>query len=131
LGSDVGSMLQVSYANTLGPKTSWQTLDAVTLTNSEQLYLDHSEPLPPSRFYRVWQTNTPSVNPALQMSLTTEIPLTGTIGSKLRIDYINAIGPIDAWATLDTVTLTNTTQLYFDYGMFRQPTRLYRVTSVP
>jgi hypothetical protein len=33
--------------------------------------------------------------------------------------------------TLDTVTLTNTTQLFFDVTMFRQPTRLYRLVPVP
>ena len=49
----------------------------------------------------------------------------------MRVDYINAIGPTDAWVTLDTVTLTNTPQLYFDVTSFRQPTRLYRLVAVP
>jgi hypothetical protein len=33
--------------------------------------------------------------------------------------------------TLDTVTLTNTTELYFDLGAFRRPARLYRVVALP
>jgi hypothetical protein len=49
----------------------------------------------------------------------------------VRIDYINVIGPTDAWVTLATVTLTNTTELYFDLTAFRQPPRLYRLVAVP
>jgi hypothetical protein len=33
--------------------------------------------------------------------------------------------------TLNTVLLTNTTQLYFDVTAFQQPTRLYRLVTVP
>jgi hypothetical protein len=65
------------------------------------------------------------------MRLATEIPLSGAIGSSVQIDYINQFGPTGAWVTLDTVVLTNTTQLYFDVTMFRQPTRLYRLVAVP
>jgi hypothetical protein len=65
------------------------------------------------------------------MSLATEIPLSGPIGSSVRIDYINRFGPTDAWVTLDTVILTNTTQLYFDVAAFRQPQRLYRLVPSP
>ena len=59
------------------------------------------------------------------------ITLTGNIGDKLRLDCINQIGPTDAWLTLDTVTLTNTSQLYFDASSIGQPPRLYRITPVP
>ena len=40
---------------------------------------------------------------------------------------INAIGPVDAWFNLATVTLTNTSQLFFDVTAPRQPRRLYRI----
>jgi hypothetical protein len=63
--------------------------------------------------------------------MATEIPLAGAIGSSVRVDYINAIGPTDAWVTLGTVLLTNTTQLYFDVTAFQQPTRLYRLEALP
>jgi len=43
------------------------------------------------------------------------------------VDYINQVGPIDAWVTLATVTLTNTSQLYFDVSAPGQPQRLYRL----
>ena len=60
------------------------------------------------------------------------ITLTGAIGSSVRIDYINQFGPIDAWVTnLATVTLTNTSQLYFDTSAIGQPVRLYRTVLLP
>jgi hypothetical protein len=47
------------------------------------------------------------------------------------VDYINQVGPIDAWVALATVTLTNTSQLYFDTSAPGRPDRLYRVVQVP
>ena len=73
----------------------------------------------------------PNQPPTLELRLATEIQLTGPIASRVRIDYINAVGPTDAWVTLDTVTLTNTTQSVFDTTMFGQPRRLYRLLQVP
>jgi hypothetical protein len=55
------------------------------------------------------------------------ITLPGNPGDTVRLDYINAIGPTNAWVTLDTVTLTNTPQLYFDLSSIGQPRRLYRI----
>lgn len=131
LTGDVASTLHLSYADTPGPGAYWQELDAVMLTASPQFYPDLTDPLPPYRFYRAWQTNVPSTQPELQMSFATELTLTGAMGSNLRVDYINQFGPTDAWITLDTITLTNTTQAYFDFTMFRQPARLYRLVPVP
>jgi hypothetical protein len=59
------------------------------------------------------------------------ITLTGNPGDSVRLDYINQFGPIDAWVTLNTVTLTNTSQLYFDVSAPGQPQRLYRLVQVP
>ena len=53
------------------------------------------------------------------------------VGDSLRLDYINQTGPTDAWVTLDTVTLTNTSQLYFDVSVLGQPGRLYRIVPAP
>jgi hypothetical protein len=98
----------------------------VTLSNAAQFYFDVSEPLPPQRFYRAWQTGTPGVMPSLDLHLVPAITLKGNIGHSVRLDYINQFGPTDAWVTLDTVTLTNTPQLYFDTSAWQQPPRLYR-----
>jgi hypothetical protein len=107
-------------------------LDKVTLTNSTQLYYDPSAPPPPQRFYRAWQSGVPSVSPSLNLPfLVPAITVTGSAGSKVRVDGINQFGPTDAWFTLDTVTLTNTSQLYFDITAPGQPQRLYRLVPVP
>jgi hypothetical protein len=125
-----GSLLHLEYADSLVPPAPlWSPFTNVTLGIGPQLCFDLSEPLPPQRCYRAWQTNGPQ--PALDMSQATEIPLTGAIGSSMRIDYISQFGPTNAWVTLDTVVLTNTTQPYFDVTMFRQPARLYRLVPVP
>ena len=119
------------YADRLSAEVSWQEVSAVTLSGPQQFYPDLTDPRPSSRFYRAWQANEPSSPPALLALLATELTLTGAIGSQVRVDYINQFGPTDAWVTLDIVTLTNTTQAYFDYTMFRQPARLYRLVLVP
>ncbi len=131
LTADVGSFLHLDYADAFGPGAQWLSLSNFTLASAPQLCFDLSEPLPAQRFYRAWQTNVPSARPVLDQRLATEIPLTGAVGNSVRINYINQLGPTNAWVTLDTVTVTNSPQLYFDVSMFRQPTRLYRLVAVP
>jgi hypothetical protein len=126
-----GSLLNVDYASSLSPRPNWTTLGSVSLITTSQLYFDLSAPLPPQRFYRAWQTGTPSVVPSLNLNFVAAITVTGNVGDTLRLDYINAIGPTDAWVTLGTVTLTNTSQLYFDVSAPGQPTRLYRIVPLP
>jgi hypothetical protein len=111
---ETGSLLTVDYADSLSPEPNWTTLGSVSLTGTSQYYFDLTVPLPPQRFYRAWQTGTPGVGPSLDLHLVPAITLTGSIGGSVRLDYINQFGPTDAWVTLDTVTLTNTSQLYFD-----------------
>jgi uncharacterized repeat protein (TIGR03803 family) len=128
LPGNTGSLLHLEYADSLAA-LAWSSFTNVTLGSGPQLCFDLSQPLPEQRFYRTWQTNGPQ--PALDLSMATEIPLAGAIGSSVRIDYINQFGPTDAWVTLDTVTLTNTSQLYFDTSAWGQPTRLYRLVPSP
>jgi hypothetical protein len=73
----------------------------------------------------------PVVIPSLELHIVPAITLTGNIGDSLRFDYINQFGPTDAWVTLDTITLTNTSQLYFDVSAIGQPPRLWRIVPVP
>jgi hypothetical protein len=122
-----GNPTGLDYRDNLGPTANWQTVATMTLSNASQFYFDVSEPLPPQRFYRAWQTGTPGVTPSLDLHLVPAITLTGNIGHSVRVDYINQVGPIDAWVTLATVTLTNTSQLYFDVSAPGQPQRLYRL----
>jgi uncharacterized repeat protein (TIGR03803 family) len=130
--AEAGNALNVEYADALGSPSNWLPLDTVDLSAAPQLYLDVSAPLPPQRFYRVWQTGTPTAPPSLNLPfLVPAITLTGNIGGQLRLDCINQFGPTSAWVNLDTVTLTNTSQIYFDLSAPYQPTRLYRIVPVP
>jgi hypothetical protein len=126
-----GSLLNLDDADALGPSPAWVTFDSVTLTNSSQWYFDLSTPLPPQRFYRAWQTGGPSVLPSLDLEMVPALTMAGPVGSSVRVDYINQFGPTDAWVALDTVMLTNTSQLCFDVSAPGQPPRLYRLVQVP
>ena len=59
------------------------------------------------------------------------IKLAGDIGSSWRIDYVNDLGPTNNWATLATVILTNTSQVYFDTTALGQAHRFYSVVQLP
>jgi autotransporter-associated beta strand protein len=59
------------------------------------------------------------------------IALSGTQGSSWRIDYVNDLGSTNVWATLTSVTLTNTSQVYLDGSALSQPHRFYRVVPLP
>jgi uncharacterized repeat protein (TIGR03803 family) len=122
-------VLHLEYADGLAAPSAWSSFTNVTLGSGPQLCFDLSQPLPAQRFYRAWQTTGPQ--PVLDLSLATEIPLTGAIGSSVQIDYINVYGPTNAWVTLATVMLTNSPQLYFDVTAFRHAPRLYRLVASP
>jgi hypothetical protein len=129
---ETGNLLNVDYANSLSPTPKWTTLGSVSLTSTSPYYFDLTLPLPPLRFYRAWQTGSPGILPSLSLlGVVPAITLTGSIGHSVRLNYINQFGPTDAWVTLDTVTLTNTPQLYFDTSAWRQPPRLYRLIQLP
>jgi hypothetical protein len=131
VAGQAGNVLNMDYADSLGPTPKWTTLNSVSLTSRSQYCFDLTLPLPPQRFYRVWQMGAPGVIPSLDLHLVPAITLTGNTGDSVRLDYINQYGPIDAWVTLDTVTLTNTSQLYFDASAPGQPLRLYRLVPFP
>ena len=78
------------------------------------------------------QVGNGNVVPSVELlRIVPELRLTGSIGSQVRVDAINQFGPVDAWFTLATVNLTNTTQLHFDITAPGQPPRLYRLVPVP
>ena len=131
LTGDVGSSQQLDYTDVLGSVTSWQPLELVTLSNSPQNYFDVSAPSAPRRFYRTWQTTVPTNPPSLGLDMIPAVTLTGSPGDQVRVEGINQFGPTNAWFTLDTVTLTNTSQLYFDTSAWVQPERLYRLVPLP
>jgi hypothetical protein len=129
---EAGSLLNLDYANSLSATPNWLPLHTVSLVSTSQYCFDVSQPLPPQRYYRAWQTGIPGILPSLSLvGIAPAITLTGTIGHSVRLDYINQFGPTDAWVTLATVPLTNTSQLYFDTSARGQPGRLYRVVPLP
>jgi uncharacterized repeat protein (TIGR03803 family) len=131
LTGETGSSLNVDYASSISSAPDWQAFDTVNLTNPPQYSFDLTVPLPPQRFYRAWQTGVPGVRPSLDLMFVPAIALSGNVGDSLRVDCINQFGPTDAWMTLNTVTLTNTSQLYFDVSAPGQPPRLYRIVPNP
>jgi uncharacterized repeat protein (TIGR03803 family) len=131
LAGQAGMPFNLEYADAVQPEPNWLPLGAVTLASTSQFCLDLSMPLPPQRFYRAWQTGVPSAPPGLDLHMVPAITLAGAIGSSVHLDYINQFGPIDAWSTLATVVLTNTSQLYFDTSTIGRPPRLYRLVPVP
>jgi hypothetical protein len=131
LFGEAGSLLNVDYTDALSPTPDWLPLDVVSLVSTSQYYFDLTAMLPPQRFYRAWQMGTPAIFPSLDLNFVPAITLTGDIGSAVRVEGINQLGPTDAWFMLNTVTLTNTMQLYFDVTAPGQPQRLYRLVPVP
>lgn len=126
-----GTALNFEYRDQLASTENWQPMAEVALgTNTSQVCVD-SSPIPTARFYRAWQTNGVAQAPLLSMKLVPAITLTGTVGGSVQVDYINQVGPTDAWATLATMPLTNTSQLYFDTSAIGRPARLYRLLPVP
>lgn len=129
--SEPGNRPLLQYSAALGSSADWISTETAGINSTQYSHFDLSTPLPAQRFYRAWQTNAASLLPSLDLHIVPALTLTGSVGSTLRIEGINAIGPTDAWFTLATVTLTNTAQLYFDVSAPDQPLRLYRLVAVP
>jgi hypothetical protein len=128
---EAGSSLNVDYADALSTTPTWLPLDTISLGSTSQYCFDLTVPLPPQRYYRAWQAATPGTMLSLELQPVPAITVTGNIGDSVRVDCINRFGAIDAWVTLDTVSLTETSQLYFDTSAPGQPERLYRLVPVP
>jgi hypothetical protein len=115
----------------MNPVPNWSPFVNVVLTNDAQWHFDFTVPIPLRRFYRAVDTSTPGGAVPLDITTIPALTLAGPIGSKMRVDAINRFGPIDAWFTVDTVTLTNSSQVYFDVSALEQPPRLHRLVQVP
>jgi hypothetical protein len=126
-----GSLMNLENADAVDSAPAWVTFDSAILANTSQWYFDVATPLPPQRFYRAWQAGVPTIIPSLNLYMVPAITLSGKVGSSFRVDRINQFGPTDAWVTLDTVPLTNTSQLYFDVSAVGQPPRFWRLMPVP
>jgi uncharacterized repeat protein (TIGR03803 family) len=113
------------------PSSNWSNIAQLTLSTVPQSYFDTADPLPCQRYYRAWQMYPSAATPTVEIQMVPAITLNGTTGNKVLVEAINQFGPVDAWFPLDTVTLTNNSQLYFDTSATHQPPRLYRLTLLP
>jgi uncharacterized repeat protein (TIGR03803 family) len=127
----VGDSWNVEWSDFLGAAADWENLGAVSLSSTTQFCFDASLPLPSARFYRASAASGPAEAPTLNLNFYPALTVNGAIGSSVRVDSINPVGPTDAWIALGTVKLTNTSQLYFDVSAPGQPTRLYRIVPMP
>jgi hypothetical protein len=125
-----GDSVALDYRQDLGTAAAWAPLGTVGLTNASQVYVDLSAAGSKQRFYRAREGGTPTVIPSLEPHLVPALILTGNLNDQLRVDYINQYGPTNAWVPLDTVTLSQSPQLYFDLSSIGQPARLWRVVPV-
>ncbi len=124
-----GDLLNVEHQAALDPAGAWIPLTTVTMQDSVQWCFDLN-PIPTQRFYRAWTTGN-SDAPGLGLGFIPALTLTGNIGDSVRVDGLNAVGPIDAWFPLATVSMTNTSQFYFDLDALGKPSRLYRFVTLP
>jgi len=131
-----------AYAVGYGLRYQWFHNETNLIANATNRFLF----LPAARFnqagsYRVAVTNsagrvvsdaaTLGVLPALLLRSAPVIYVDGIVGSRYQIEYVNAVGNPDAWASLAIITLTNSPHLYVDLSGIHQPTRFYRATAVP
>jgi hypothetical protein len=125
-----GTMLNLDSREAFDSSSAWTTFDAVSLTSTSQWYVDLRVPLARQRFYRSWTADPLHPPYPLDLHMVPAITLTGIIGGSVRVDGINQFGPTDAWWTIDTITLTNCTQLFFDTSSIGQPPRLWRFAAL-
>lgn len=128
LRAEPGKLVQIEYASEVAPQPNWRPLAQATMQDDTDWYFDLSAASESARYYRVSQeaSNAPSV----ALHFVTAVTLNGAVGDRIRLDYINRVGPVDAWVPLATVTLTNPPQVYFDTSGVGAPTRLYRVVNM-
>jgi hypothetical protein len=125
-----GAKVRIDFQNQLGTDSNWTQLATFTLTNESQFFFDVAKPRS-QRFYRVSQPGLGGVPQTPNVSLVPALALAGPVGSKVRVEYINQFGPAKAWVSLGSVTLANTSQLFFDTAAVGQPPRLWRIVPVP
>jgi hypothetical protein len=126
---DLPFQYQWYFGNTpiFGATNRWLTLDNVATTQAGA----YSVVVSNSKGSATSQPLMLNVVPSLDVNMVPAITLKGGAGQNFRIDYINAVGPTNAWTTLATVTLTNNQQFYSDYSAIGQPVRLYRLVQLP
>ncbi len=72
------------------------------------------------------KASTLSISQSPDISFVPAIKINGERGQTYLIEYI-VPGPTNVWTPVASVTLTNSSQIYVDYGSLGQSNRLYRI----
>ena len=67
---------------------------------------------------------------SLGIKLVPALSLTGEVGATYQVEYADALAATNVWTPLDSRTLPNSPQLYFDSSAVGQPARYYRLRQV-
>lgn len=110
-----------------GETNSWITLSDLHLAQSGQYWVTVSNEAGTVSS----QSASVSVVLTAGIFLTPTVVLGGEVGAQVRIDYINSIGPTNAWFLLATIQMTNNPQFFFDTSGVGQPVRYYRTVQLP
>ncbi len=68
-----------------------------------------------------------NVGSSLEAQIVPRLTMLGVIGANYRVEAIDAIGPTNAWKLLDTITITNNPQFYYDDQAIGRPQQFYRL----
>lgn len=128
LRAEPGKLVQIEYASEVEAQPNWGLLAQATMQDDTDWYFDLSAAAEGARYYRVSQEANSA--PSVALHFVTAVTLNGAVADRIRLDYINRVGPVDAWVPLATVTLTNPPQLYFDTSAVGASARLYRVMNL-
>lgn len=122
--------LHIEHSRDPASPASWIPRATIRSPSNSASLGDPTLPAAPSRCHRAWQPG-PVAPPRLAgPEFVPALTLTGAPGDRLRVDGIPAAGPVDAWSALGRVTLTNTSQLFFDPTPIPAPPRLCRIVPV-
>lgn len=126
----IGTVVGIDCCESLGAPENWQNMETLTLQLPLTFCVDQRDPGSVQAYYRGWTAGLSDDSLALDLHFIPAISLTGTIGSRVRLEFIKAVGPTDAWEPLTSLTITNYPQMYFDTSSIDQPPRLYRIVPV-
>ncbi len=130
LGVDVKSFPPLTYQWYFGTNAvDGGTNASLTLTNLASVQSGEYHVVVSNSAGSTTSSNaTLSVVPVLGIRMVPAISINGAgVGNTYTLQYINVIGPTDAWTNLADIVITNDLQYYFDLTAEGQPTRFYRL----
>ena len=124
LVADLGAEFQLEYVDALPETGGWMPLEAGIIASQPQFYHDGSAAGRAARFYRLVSSSAPSM---LHAQAVPRVRLVAEVNQDYVLEYRLASGPSNSWAFLDTVSVTNVPQFYYDDTAVGQSARLYRL----